>query len=138
MSQRKRVKTSGTGPVIRWCFPSIGSFTFLLTLYLLLISSWRFLLDSDTGWHIRNGQLILATGQVPRTDPFSFSMAGKEWFAWEWLADVLMALAHQSRGLAGVVAGALIVLLLAFGLLYQVMIRRGSDPLLARDRKSVV
>jgi len=102
-----------------------------LTLYLLLISSWRFLLDSDTGWHIRNGQLILATGQVPRTDPFSFSMAGKEWFAWEWLADVLMALAHQSRGLAGVVAGALIVLLLAFGLLYQVMIRRGSDPLLA-------
>lgn len=102
-----------------------------MTLYLLLISSWRFLLDSDTGWHIRNGQLILATGQVPRTDPFSFSMAGKEWFAWEWLADVLMALAHQSRGLAGVVAGALIVLLLAFGLLYQVMIRRGSDPLLA-------
>ncbi|MFM8393574.1 MAG: hypothetical protein ACKOB4_06570, partial [Acidobacteriota bacterium] len=131
MSPRKRVETPNTGPVIRWCFPSIGSFTFLLTLYLLLISSWRFLLDSDTGWHIRNGQLILATGSVPRTDPFSYSMAGREWFAWEWLADVLMALAHQSRGLAGVVAGALIILLLAFGLLYQIMIRRGSDPLLA-------
>jgi hypothetical protein len=131
LSRRKRVEPKRPGPFIRWCFPSIGSFTFLLTLYLLLISSWRFLLDSDAGWHIRNGELILATGSVPRTDPFSFSMAGKEWFAWEWLADVVMALAHQSRGLAGVVAGALLVLLLAFGLLYQIMIRRGSDPLLA-------
>ena len=131
LSQRKRVEPTTSGPFIRWCLPSIGSFTFLLTLYLLLISSWRFLLDSDAGWHIRNGQLIIETGSVPRTDPFSFSMAGKEWFAWEWLADVLMALAHQARGLAGVVAGAVILLLLAFGLLYRIMIRRGSDPLVA-------
>lgn len=111
--------------------PSIGSFGILLILYLLVISSWRFLLDSDTGWHIRTGELILQTGAIPRTDPFSHTMAGRQWFAWEWLADVVMALAHQWRGLAGVVGGALLVLLIAYGLLQREMIRRGSDPLLA-------
>ena len=119
------------GRLARWLFPSIGAFTSLLILYLLLISAWRFLLDSDTGWHIRNGGLILETGVVPRADPFSFTMEGKPWFAWEWMADLLMALAHQYAGLAGVVGGAIVVLLLAYGLLNQVMIARGSDPFLA-------
>jgi hypothetical protein len=123
--------TGSPGPLVRWLMPSIGSFCLLLILYLLVISGWRFLLDSDTGWHIRTGEMILRTGEIPRTDPFSHTLAGREWFAWEWLADVLMALAHQWRGLAGVVGGALIVLLLAYGVLQQVMIRRGSDPLLA-------
>lgn len=118
-------------PLVKWTFPSIGAFTSLLVLYLLLISAWRFLLDSDTGWHIRNGGLILETGLIPRTDPFSYTMAGKPWFAWEWMADLLMAFAHQSVGLAGVVGGAMVVLLLAYGWLYQAMLARGSDPLLA-------
>ena len=118
-------------PAVRWLYPSVGACTFALTLYLLLISAWRFLLDSDTGWHIRNGGLILETGAVPRTDPFSYTMAGEPWFAWEWLADLLMALAHRSSGLAGVVGGAVLVLLLAYGLLYQAMATRGSDLLLS-------
>jgi hypothetical protein len=58
--------------------------------------------DSDTGWHIRNGEQILARGGVPRTDPYSFSRGGQSWFAWEWGADVLMGLAHRAGGLAAV------------------------------------
>lgn len=133
-----RVKSDSGGlvrqrvsPLVKWTFPSIGAFTSLLLLYLLLISAWRFLLDSDTGWHIRNGGLILETGLVPRSDPFSYTMAGEPWYAWEWMADLLMALAHQSVGLAGVVGGAMVVLLLAYGTLYQAMLARGSDPMLA-------
>jgi len=30
--------------------------------------------DSDTGWHIRNGESILAEMRLPRTDPYSFTM----------------------------------------------------------------
>ena len=58
--------------------------------------------DSDAGWHIRLGERILAGAGWPVTDPFSFSRAGQAWFAWEWGADVLMAVAHQSAGLGGV------------------------------------
>ncbi|MCS7026127.1 MAG: hypothetical protein NZV14_15095 [Bryobacteraceae bacterium] len=62
----------------------------------------RFFRDSDTGWHIRTGEWILEHGALPRVDPFSFTMSGKPWFAWEWGADVLMAIAHQWDGLKGV------------------------------------
>lgn len=119
------------GTFARWLLPSIGSLCILLIVYLLVFNSWRFLLDSDTGWHIRAGELILQTGSAPRTDPFSHSMSGREWFAWEWLSDVVIALAHDSRGLGGVVGGSILVLLLAYTALYQLMIWRGSDPIIA-------
>lgn len=119
------------GRIARWILPSIGSFSIVLTAYLLVMNAWRFLLDSDTGWHIRTGEMILGSGVIPRTDPFSHTLPGRPWFAWEWLADVLMAMAHQWRGLAGVVGGALLVLVIAYGLLYQVMARRDSDPLIS-------
>lgn len=58
--------------------------------------------DSDTGWHIRNGESILNGHTLPRTDPYSFSKAGAPWFAWEWGADVIMGAAHRWDGLRGV------------------------------------
>jgi hypothetical protein len=47
--------------------------------------------DGDTSWHIAAGQWILEHWQVPDTDPFSFTFAGKPWHAHEWLAEVIMA-----------------------------------------------
>src|SRR6476646_3641592 len=58
--------------------------------------------DSDAGWHIRTGERILATGALPRTDPYSFTRAGAPWFAWEWGADVLTGAVHTAWGLSGV------------------------------------
>src|ERR1019366_2047505 len=82
--------------------------------------------DGDTGWHIRTGETILATGRVPVTDPFSFSRPGQPWFAWEWLAGVVMAAAWRWRGLAGVAALSGAVLALAATALVGRMLRRGS------------
>ena len=119
------------GSVARWLLPSIGSLCLLLTLYLLLINAWRFLQDSDTGWHIRTGDLIRQTGTVPRHDVFSFTMPGREWFAWEWLTDVLMSWLHERAGLAGLVAAALTLLCLSYALLFRLMMARGADALVA-------
>ncbi len=58
--------------------------------------------DSDAGWHIRNGEAILATGALPHTDPWSFTRAGQPWYAWEWLSDVGTGAIHRSFGLRGV------------------------------------
>ena len=58
--------------------------------------------DSDTGWHIRNGERIISTGLLPHTDPFSFSEPGAPWLAWEWAADVLMGAVYRISGLGGV------------------------------------
>jgi len=132
-AERQNRQSNGkkVGAIARWLLPSIGSFCLLIALYLLIFNSWRFLLDSDAGWHIRTGELILETRAVPRHDPFSHTMAGREWFAWEWLTDVVMALAHGWRGLAGVVGGAFLVLLASYAALYQMMVRRGADAIVA-------
>ena len=63
-----------------------------------------FFRDSDTGWHIRNGERILARHALPRTDPFSFSKSGQPWFAWEWGADILMGAIYRLSGLRGLTA----------------------------------
>jgi hypothetical protein len=58
--------------------------------------------DSDAGWHIRNGEAILATGRLPHTDPYSFTRGGQPWFAWEWLSDVVSGALHRAGGLNAV------------------------------------
>jgi hypothetical protein len=117
--------------VARWSIPSIGNYCMLLVLYLLVANSWRFLIDSDTGWHIRTGDWILQHRQVPQRDVFSYTMAGHAWFAWEWLADVSMSMIHAARGLGGVVGAAVLLLTITYGALFRVMIWRGTDPLTA-------
>ncbi len=129
--RKRQPRDQRVGRIARWLLPSIGSFSSLLILYLLVFNSWRFLLDSDTGWHIRTGELILQTHSAPRQDPFSHTMSAQQWFAWEWLADALMALAHNRLGLAGVVGGAILVLFVSYTALNRMMIWRGSDPIIA-------
>ena len=119
------------GLVARNVLPSLGNLALLLVLYLLYVSKLRFLLDGDTGWHIRAGDWIRQTGSVPRTDIFSFTVANQPWFAWEWLTDVAMSLLHSRFGLAGVTYATWMVLLTAYALLYHVMRQRNADPGLA-------
>jgi hypothetical protein len=57
--------------------------------------------DSDTYWHIRAGEWMLAHGAVLRADPFSYTAAGAPWHTQEWLAEVLLALSWRG-GWAGV------------------------------------
>jgi hypothetical protein len=70
--------------------------------------------DSDTGWHIRNGEAILQSWTLPRADAFSYTRQGQPWFAWEWLSDAVFARTFQSAGLPGVaVLAALIIAITA-------------------------
>ena len=119
------------GALGRWLLPSLHSYCVIGIFVLLVRESWRFLVDSDTGWHIRTGDWIRQTGAVPRVDLFSYTMPGRPWFAWEWLSDLLMAAVHRTYGLAGVVAAAIVVLLVAFAVLDRVIVSRGSSALLA-------
>src|ERR1700692_3334121 len=96
---------ANTPPAGRWLIPSIGELIFVALLGLLGFTSLsvRLLGDAEIGWHIRTGQLILATHSIPRVDPFSSSMSGQPWFAWEWLYDVLVGWLERTAGLNGVV-----------------------------------
>lgn len=118
----------------RWLVPS------LLDCVLVSLLVWQFaaggrwitlLADGDTGWHIRTGEYVLAERTWPRQDLFSFSKPGEQWFAWEWLAGVALALAHRAAGLAGVAFLAALVIVLAALIVFRRMIRAGANVFLA-------
>lgn len=83
--------------------------------------------DGGTGWHIRNGQLILQTHSITRVDPFSATMSGQAWYAWEWLYDVLIATIHHSLGLNGVVFYTAAIMAATFVLVFHFAMRRGGS-----------
>jgi len=61
----------------------------------------RFFLDPDVWWHIKNGQVILATHHWLAKDPYSFSVAGQHWIDAEWIGEVLLAAMYRLGGLRG-------------------------------------
>jgi hypothetical protein len=92
-------------PVSRWFVPDLALVAAAVTLFysLFLFQGYTaFFRDSDAGWHIRIGESILASGEFPRTDPYSFSRPGQPWFAWEWLSDAVTGAIHRAAGLRGV------------------------------------
>jgi hypothetical protein len=120
-----------THAVTRFLIPSVADLIFLILLVNLTCGSLapRLLDDAGIGWHIRNGQQILQTHAVTRTDPFSVSTNGKAWYAWEWLYDLLVAAIHARLGLNGVVFFTAVFIAATFALALRVALTsRGSLP----------
>jgi hypothetical protein len=82
---------------------AIGAVVALFYALFLFQGYTSFFRDSDAGWHIRTGEMILRTASLPHTDPYSFSRANQPWIDWEWLSDVLSGAVHQTFGLSGIV-----------------------------------
>lgn len=71
--------------------------------------------QSDTWWQLRTGQLIVQTGSIPTTDPFSSTVRGGPWPNHEWLAEVLFYLAYALGGLPALFALCAGLIVLAWG-----------------------
>jgi hypothetical protein len=92
--------------------------------YILLIAlAPRLLSDPDTYSHIALGRWILEHHAVPTTDPFSATLRGAHWVAFEWLSQTAFAIAHGLGGWTGVVALAAAAVATAFGLLARFLLR---------------
>lgn len=114
---------------VRWLLPSIADVFFLVLVGIFAYSpaSRALLGDADTGWHIRNGEFILATRSVPRVDSFSYTKAGQPWYAWEWLYDAVIGAIHHVAGLNGVVFFTAFVIAGTFALLFRFVLRRSGN-----------
>jgi hypothetical protein len=117
---------------VQWLIPSVSDLIFvaLLSLVAFTALSVRLLGDAGIGWHIRTGQLILASHEIPRVDPFS-SMAGQPWFAWEWLYDVVAGWLDSAAGLNGVVLLTAFLIAGLFAWSFRLLLRRGTNVLVA-------
>jgi len=105
--------------------------------FLLAVQINGFANDPGIGWHLKTGEFISTTRQIPQNDPFlatplskeSFSaqmpltqtiLAKREWIADQWLGDYLLFKLYQFGGFPSLyLMGAILFPLLFFGLLFQ-------------------
>ncbi|HEX5509895.1 MAG TPA: hypothetical protein VFX37_15450 [Pseudolabrys sp.] len=107
-------------------FPTRAAMPWLVAvgIYVLLLAfGARLLNDPDTYWHIAVGRWITENHAVPTTDPFSFTMHGAHWIAFEWLSELLYAAVFALAGWTGVVILAAAAIAVAFGLLTRLLSR---------------
>jgi hypothetical protein len=128
-SRQSAAETSGFfGRLLK---PSFGDLLFILVIVFLFLAppqGWqRLFLDGDTGLHIRTGDLILSTGSVPTTDPFSFSRPAGTWYAFEWGSEAIYSYLHSRTGLKGVALLTGVVLSATYAVLFLFSIWRGAN-----------
>ena len=116
---RSEADTTEVSSAGAWLLPNFLTIVFAVTLLQVLFLSAgmpRLFHDSDTGWHIRNGERILAATAVPRADAFSYTRQGQPWLSWEWLSDAVFGASHRIAGLSGVaLIAAAAIALTAYG-----------------------
>jgi hypothetical protein len=96
---------------------------FAAGVYLLLLPlGERLLNDPDTYWHLAVARWIFEHRAFPTSDPFSHTMAGAHWIAFEWLSEIIYAAAFAVAGWPGIVIVAAAAIALAFGLLTRFLI----------------
>ncbi|MBV8894456.1 MAG: hypothetical protein JO266_21185, partial [Acidobacteria bacterium] len=109
--------------------PTLSELIFIVLLIALSCGSLapRLLWDGDIGWHIRDGQNILARHTIPHVDLFSATMSSRPWYAWEWLYDALIAWIYERAGLNGVVFASALVIAASLAVAFQLSLRRGGN-----------
>ena len=116
-----------SGPVARRPFPLPGPVAiFVVVLGVLLYAAFlsKGPWDSDYYWHVKTGELI-ANGQFPRTDPFSFTWGGMPWTLHEWLSELLIYRLVDGIGYMGAVYVFAFVPGIAIGILAFALHRLG-------------
>ena len=113
----------------RFLAPSASDLIFIILLVTMTagVLAPRLLGDASIGWHIRNGELMLQSHSITRTDPFSVTMAGRTWYAWEWLYDAGITAVHHQFGLNGVVLFTAVIIAATFALTLRLSLRRGAS-----------
>ena len=79
----------GLVKILKWVFsfPAMLGTAFLGS---LLYQLREFKVDPDLWWHIKLGQDIVRARSWPTSDPYSFTVHGTPWIAYEWLGDVII------------------------------------------------
>lgn len=55
-------------------------------------------LDPDLGWHLKTGEQIVKTMELPRINNINYPLAGEKWIDHEWLSNVLIYETYTQLG----------------------------------------
>ena len=83
----------------------------------------------DLGWHLAAGDLIRDRGAVPFQDPWSFTLADKQWYNLSWLWDVIASVLFQYTGFGGLVLSVVACGAVIVGYLTSLCLSRGASAI---------
>ena len=83
-------------------FQSFGIYVFLISFACVyyLANTSLMLGHYDLGWHLAAGDLIRDRGNIPFQDPWSFTLADRQWYNLSWLWDVIASVLFQYTSFA--------------------------------------
>ncbi|HTS16896.1 MAG TPA: tetratricopeptide repeat protein [Verrucomicrobiae bacterium] len=87
--------------------------------------------ESDTFWHLKTGEWILSHMAVPRVDPFSATVNGKQWLDWEWLFQAAIYVAYTGGGFNALVIWKALIVGLTGIVVFLACRRNAAGPALA-------
>ncbi len=87
--------------------------------------------DSDIGWHLKFGEYILSTGQIPTHELFSYPLTGASITPHEWLSQIAFALMYRMAGLNGVAWLTALVIAATCAVVTETLRRNGVRALIA-------
>ncbi|HSQ39175.1 MAG TPA: hypothetical protein VLM78_03365, partial [Anaerolineales bacterium] len=112
--------------------PRLRDILFIAILAAALALGPRMLsLDSDLGRHLTMGGFIIDSHQIPTRDLFSHTHADVSRPAYEWLTQIIFAIANRLAGLDGVVFVTALAIASAFFIVYTEAARQSRLPLAA-------
>ncbi len=118
--------------LIRALFPSLTDIIFVVVFILALTSGSQMLsIDSDLGRHLTIGDYILDNRKIPAHDLFSHTLANQPRPPYEWLSQVLFALANRLLGLDGVIVLTAVIIALTFTLVFSFAANRCGSRIIA-------
>lgn len=85
----------------------------------------------DFWWFLKSGELILETGTVPRTDPFSYTAEGRPWVNHMWATQALLALGWHRWGRIALLLAKAAIVSATFAVVLATVRGRGVHPILA-------
>ncbi len=86
--------------ILKWVF-SFPAMMGALLVGRVFYEGRTFFVDPDLWWHVKNGQNILATHHWPTVDPYSSTVAGQPWMAYEWFGEIVLGTVARIGGLVG-------------------------------------
>ena len=127
------VFTSAETKLSRWWKLALLGTTGVL--FILLFSGE--IRDFDIFWHLRTGQYIVETHQLPYPDPFSYTSTGSSYagepvtrrfnLTHEWLSQVAMYAIYEFSGFAGLVIARVVMLIVFCALAGWISYIRSTD-----------
>jgi hypothetical protein len=123
--------TPGVGLRAGWLHLPGLTFTLLLFGFALPVVLAANPLEGDIWWVLKNGQALLARGDLGTSDPFTFAAHTADAMNVQWLAQLVYYGAYALLGLEGVAAFNVVVITATFCLVFDIGRRRSGSMLAA-------